>query len=152
MIRNSGASQVVPRSVLRLGPCTLRGGAGPKFHAPAPKRTLILDLLEANGVKGAVVEWYGGAVGKLSGPSLLRVAFLTNPTHYVQRLFTAALGMPIATEEREADDAQGRSRCSSTRTRNIQQLARDTTVDPELAIGGELEHRPTASLRVEHVW
>jgi hypothetical protein len=32
-----------------------------------------------------------------------------------------------------------------------QELARDTTVDPELAIGGELEHRPTATLRVEHI-
>jgi hypothetical protein len=34
---------------------------------------------------------------------------------------------------------------------NSQELARDTTVDPELAIRGELERHPTAALRVEHV-
>ena len=38
--KKSGASQVVPRPVPRPGPYTLRGGAGPKFRAPAPKRTL----------------------------------------------------------------------------------------------------------------
>ncbi|KAH9976275.1 hypothetical protein BGW80DRAFT_1292367 [Lactifluus volemus] len=32
----------------------------------------ILSLLEANGVEGAVVEWYEGAIEKLSGPALLR--------------------------------------------------------------------------------
>ena len=67
----------------------------------------ILALLEANGVKGAVVEWYEGAVEKLSGPPLLRVTDDTNPTNYVRRLFTAALGMPIAIAEKEDDDAQG---------------------------------------------
>jgi hypothetical protein len=67
----------------------------------------ILALLKANGVEGAVVEWYEGAVEKLSGPHLLRVTDDTNPTHYVRRLFTAAIGMPIATAEREAPDAQG---------------------------------------------
>jgi hypothetical protein len=54
-----------------------------------------------------VVEWYEGAVEKLSGPHLLRVTDDTNPTHYVRRFLTAALGMPIATAEREAADAQG---------------------------------------------
>ena len=67
----------------------------------------ILALLEANGVKGAVVEWYEGAVEKLSGPHLLRVTNDTNPTHYVRRFLTAALGMPIATAEREDADVQG---------------------------------------------
>lgn len=42
----------------------------------------ILALLEANGVEGAVVEWYEGAVEKLSGPPLLRVTTNTNPTYY----------------------------------------------------------------------
>lgn len=32
-----------------------------------------------------------------------------------------------------------------------QEIARETAVDPELAIGGELEHRPTVTLRVEFV-
>ncbi|KAH7887054.1 hypothetical protein F5I97DRAFT_1936606 [Phlebopus sp. FC_14] len=58
----------------------------------------ILALLEANGVE---------AVEKLSGPILLCVTAKTNPTHYVRRLLTAGLGMPIATAEREVDDAQG---------------------------------------------
>jgi hypothetical protein len=67
----------------------------------------VLALLKANGVEGAVVEWYEGAVEKLSGPHLLRVTDDTHPTHYVRRLLAAALGIPIATAEREAADAQG---------------------------------------------
>ena len=50
-----------------------------------------------------VRELRGEAVG--SGP--YAVAKNTNPTHYVRRAFTAALGMPIATKERENTDAQG---------------------------------------------
>ncbi|KAG9078087.1 hypothetical protein FRC06_008539, partial [Ceratobasidium sp. 370] len=34
---------------------------------------------------------------------------------------------------------------------NSQELACDTPVDRELAIRGELERRPTATLRVDHV-
>ena len=67
----------------------------------------VLALLKANGVEGAVVEWYEGAVERLSGPHLLRVTDDTNPTYYVRRFLTAGLGMPIATAEREDDDAQG---------------------------------------------
>ena len=66
----------------------------------------ILSLLQAKGVEGVVVEWYEGVVEKLGGPALLRVTGDTTPTHYVRRFLTAALGMPIATAEREADDAQ----------------------------------------------
>ncbi|KAF8600150.1 hypothetical protein BDV93DRAFT_608826 [Ceratobasidium sp. AG-I] len=65
----------------------------------------ILQILEDHNVEGAVVEWYEGFVEKLSGPALLCVADETNPTYYVRRPFTAALGMPIATKERA--DAQG---------------------------------------------
>ncbi|KAI0055877.1 hypothetical protein BV25DRAFT_1872997 [Artomyces pyxidatus] len=67
----------------------------------------ILAILRANGVEGTVVEWYEGAVERLSGPHLLRVTDDTNPTHFVRRYTTAALGMPIATAEREAADSQG---------------------------------------------
>ncbi|KAH9063587.1 hypothetical protein EDB87DRAFT_1777302 [Lactarius vividus] len=66
----------------------------------------ILAILKANGVEGAVVEWYEGAVEKLSGPPLLRVTDDTNPTNYARRILTSALGMPIATAE-EVTDAQG---------------------------------------------
>jgi hypothetical protein len=54
-----------------------------------------------------VVEWYEGSVETLAGPHLLRVTLDTDPTYYVRRFLTAALGMPIATKEREDDDAQG---------------------------------------------
>jgi hypothetical protein len=67
----------------------------------------ILHILKEHKVEGAVVEWYEGSVEKLLGPALMRVADETNPTHYVRRPFTAVLGMPIATKEREEADAQG---------------------------------------------
>jgi hypothetical protein len=105
----------------------------------------VLALLKANGVEGAVVEWYEGAVEKLSGPHLLRVTDDTNPTHYVRRLLTAALGMPIATAEREAADAQGnvalffhenKDKCGAPSAKvfgisNCHVLHEDTTVDYE---------------------
>ena len=67
----------------------------------------ILRILEEHNVKGAVVEWYEGSVERLSGPALMRVAEETNPTSYARRALTTALGMPIATREREDTDAQG---------------------------------------------
>lgn len=67
----------------------------------------IISLLEDVGVEGAVTEWYEGSVETLAGPPLLRVTLDTDPTYYVRRFLTAALGMPIATKEREDDDAQG---------------------------------------------
>src|SRR5712672_1198547 len=48
-----------------------------------------------------------GLRGDAVGSGLMRVANKTNPTHYVRRPFTAALGMPIARKEREEADAQG---------------------------------------------
>ncbi|KAL1741578.1 hypothetical protein HDZ31DRAFT_84747 [Schizophyllum fasciatum] len=67
----------------------------------------VLDILVQHGVEGAVVEWYEGVVEKLTGPPLLRVTNDTNPSYYVRRALTAALGMPIAAKEMEDDDAQG---------------------------------------------
>jgi hypothetical protein len=67
----------------------------------------ILRILKQHNVEGAVVEWYEGSVEKLTGPALMRVVDETNPTHYVRRPFTAVLGMPITTKEREGADAQG---------------------------------------------
>lgn len=54
-----------------------------------------------------MVEWYEGAVERLSGPHLLRNTNDTNPTHYVRRHLTAAPSIPIATLELEVADAQG---------------------------------------------
>ncbi|KAI0287829.1 hypothetical protein BC826DRAFT_1188789 [Russula brevipes] len=67
----------------------------------------ILSLLATHGVEGAVIEWYEGAVERLSGLPVLRVTLDTDPTYYLRRILTAALGMPITIEEREADDVQG---------------------------------------------
>ena len=67
----------------------------------------VLSLLKDNGVEGAVIEWYEGAVEKLCGPPLLRVTPTTDPTYYHRRVLTTALGMPITTNEMEAMDAQG---------------------------------------------
>ncbi|KAH9063649.1 hypothetical protein EDB83DRAFT_2519799, partial [Lactarius deliciosus] len=86
----------------------------------------ILALLKDNGVEGAVVEWYEGAVVKLSGPPLLRVTGKTNPTHYVRRFLTAVLGMPITTAERAGDDAQGSAKVFGVS--NCHVLRKDTTV------------------------
>ncbi|KAG8736074.1 hypothetical protein FRC10_009720, partial [Ceratobasidium sp. 414] len=67
----------------------------------------VLNILVEHGVKDAVVEWYEGAVEKLTGPPLLRVTNDTNPLYYVRRALTAALGMPIAAKEMEVDDSRG---------------------------------------------
>jgi hypothetical protein len=105
----------------------------------------ILALLRDNGVEGAVVEWYEGAVQRLSGPHLLRVTDDTNPTHYIRRFLTATLGMPIATPEREVAEAQGsvtlffhenkdRHGAASTKVfgvSNCHVLRADTTVEYE---------------------
>ena len=112
----------------------------------------ILALLKDNGVEGAVVEWYEGAVEKLSGPCLLRATDDTNPTHYVRRFLTAALGMPIATAEREATDGQGsvtmsfyenndKRGASSVKAfsdSNCHVLRKDTTVEYEFKGAGAL--------------
>ena len=67
----------------------------------------IINLLATFGVEGAVIEWYEGAVETLSGPPLLRATLDTDPTYYLRRFLTTALGMPITTEEMEAGDTQG---------------------------------------------
>jgi len=67
----------------------------------------ILKILETYQVKDAVVEWYEGVVEKLTGPALLRATDDSNPTYYVRRTFTTAIGMPIATKESEFEDSQG---------------------------------------------
>lgn len=68
----------------------------------------ILAVLKTNEVEGVVVvEWYEGGIERLSGPLLMRVTSNKNPTHYIHCVFTAVLGMPISTVEREDDDAQG---------------------------------------------
>ncbi|KAI0254466.1 hypothetical protein BJV78DRAFT_1152216 [Lactifluus subvellereus] len=140
-------------------------------HDEGGKRTLsnahdaspgILALLKDNGVEGAVVEWYEGAVEKLSGPHLLRVTDDTNPTHYVRRFLTAALSMPIATAEREAADTQGsvalffhenRDKLGAASAKvfgvsNCHVLREDTTVEYEFkGAGAPAQHVRLAGFR-----
>jgi len=67
----------------------------------------ILALLLKNGVEDAVVEWREAVPQKLAGPPLMRHVGSTNATHYVRRFLTALLGIPLATEGMEEEDAQG---------------------------------------------
>jgi hypothetical protein len=93
-----------------LGPIVIWVATHPNTTSAENARDVspdILDILKEHKVEGAVVEWYEGSVEKLSGPALMRITDETNPTYYVRRTFTAALGMPIATKEMEDADAQG---------------------------------------------
>ncbi len=67
----------------------------------------ILALLEKNGVQDVEVEWHESVLWKAAGPALLRVVRTNNPTVHVRRHLTVVLGMPIASAEREDEDAQG---------------------------------------------
>ncbi|KAF9793113.1 hypothetical protein BJ322DRAFT_996293 [Thelephora terrestris] len=92
------------------GPLVVWVALHPSYNTASDARDIspdVLNILVEHGVEGAVVEWYHGSVERLTGPPLLRVTNDTNPSYYVSRPLTAALGMPIATKEMEADDAQG---------------------------------------------
>ncbi|KLO15344.1 hypothetical protein SCHPADRAFT_938823 [Schizopora paradoxa] len=98
----------------------------------------VLNILVQHGVEGAVVEWYEGVVEKLLGPPLLRVTNDSNPSYYVRRALTAALGMPIAAKEREGSvsfffhenrDKDGAPSNKVFGVSNKHVLRKDTTVD-----------------------
>lgn len=100
----------------------------------------ILNILVQHGVEGAVVEWYEGVVEKLTGPPLLRVTNDTDPSYYVRRALTAALGMPIAAKEMEGSvsfffhenrDKNGAPSNKVFGVSNKHVLRKDTTVDYE---------------------
>ncbi|KAJ6463355.1 hypothetical protein C8R45DRAFT_1055836 [Mycena sanguinolenta] len=100
----------------------------------------ILALLEANGVEGAVVEWYEGVVERLSGPPLLRDTDGINPTHHVRRFLTTALSMPITISERQGSvtlffhenkDKHGDPSAKVFGISNCHVLRKDTTVTYE---------------------
>jgi len=69
---------------------------------------VILRILEDHQVKEVVVEWYEGTVEKLSaGQSLMRKVPNCDPTHYVRRMFTASLCIPITPAEMQYDNVEG---------------------------------------------
>ena len=93
-----------------LGPVVIWVGVYPHSTSPDTAYKVsqsILALLEKNGVEDVEVEWHESVLWKAAGPALLRVVGTNNPTAHVRRHLTAVLGMPIATEEREEEDAQG---------------------------------------------
>ncbi|KAJ7508426.1 hypothetical protein B0H11DRAFT_27704 [Mycena galericulata] len=67
----------------------------------------ILALLLKNGVEDVVVEWREAFPQRLAGSPLLRHVGSANATHYVRRFLTALLGVPLAAEGMEEEDAQG---------------------------------------------
>ena len=78
-----------------LGPVTLWISKHPGRNTPEEARDAsphILKILEDHRVSGAVTQWYEGSVKKLAG--LMRPVDTTNPTFYVRRTLTTALGLP----------------------------------------------------------
>ena len=90
-----------------LGPVALWISTHSSRNTPKEARDAsphILKILEDHGVSGAVTQWYEGSVKKLA--SLMRPVDTTNPTFYVRRTLTTALGLPLATAERRGVDTQ----------------------------------------------
>ena len=68
----------------------------------------ILAILAKHSIQDAAVHWIEGAVESLGGPPpMMRVAWDTDPTHYIRRALTAVLGVPLAAEALADSDAQG---------------------------------------------
>ncbi|KAJ2924403.1 hypothetical protein H1R20_g12699, partial [Candolleomyces eurysporus] len=113
----------------KLGPIVIWVATHPNTTSAEAARDAspdVLNILEDHQIEGVVVEWYEGSVEKLTGPPLMRIVDESNPTRHVRRALTAALGMPIATKERENADARG----------NKHVLRADTTVDYEFKGSG----------------
>ncbi|KAI0309190.1 hypothetical protein OF83DRAFT_1186441 [Amylostereum chailletii] len=93
-----------------LGPVVIWVGVIPSSTSPDTAHKVsqeILTLLLKNGVEDAVVEWREAVLQRLAGPPLMRHVGSTNATHYVRRFLTALLGIPLAPEGMEEEDAQG---------------------------------------------
>ncbi|KLO09721.1 hypothetical protein SCHPADRAFT_916623 [Schizopora paradoxa] len=93
-----------------LGPVVLWIAVKPGSTSPDTAHDVsqqILDLLRKYEVEGVVIEWREAVGHRLAGSPLMRHVGSTNATHYVRRGLTALLGVPLATEERESEDAQG---------------------------------------------
>jgi hypothetical protein len=121
----------------------------------------ILALLKENGVEDAVVEWREAVPQRLAGPPLMRHVYSGNATHYVRRFLTALLGIPLATEGMEEEDAQGTLTLWFHENRdwdgnpsdkvygvsNCHVLRKDTTVDYEHRSGAPMHHVRVCGMR-----
>jgi hypothetical protein len=93
-----------------LGPAVVWIGVWPSTTSSDTAHDVsqsILAILLESGVTGVVVEWREADPQRLAGPPLLRHVSSENPTHYVRRFLTPLLGVPLATEGMEEEDAQG---------------------------------------------
>ncbi|KAI0038490.1 hypothetical protein FA95DRAFT_1216494 [Auriscalpium vulgare] len=94
----------------RLGPVVVWLGVDPGSTSPDAAHEIsqrILALLGKYGVNDAVVEWREAVLQRLGGPPLMAHADSADFTHHVRRFLTALLGIPLATQGMEKDDAQG---------------------------------------------
>ncbi|KAJ2927242.1 hypothetical protein H1R20_g9853, partial [Candolleomyces eurysporus] len=129
----------------KLGPIVIWVATHPTTTSAEAARDAspdVLSILEDHQIEGVVVEWYEGSVEQLTSPPLMRVVDESNPTRHVRRALTAALGMPIATKERENTDALGTvsfffhdgTRVLGVSNKHV--LRADTTVDYEFKGSG----------------
>ncbi|KAH9927332.1 uncharacterized protein B0H18DRAFT_1084828 [Fomitopsis serialis] len=116
----------------------------------------ILALLLKNGVEGAVVEWREAVPHRLAlaGLPLIRHVGSNNSTHYVRRFLTALLGVPLAAEEKQEEDARGtltlwfhenKDKDGNPSNKvygvsNCHVLRKNTTVDYEHRDGARMNH------------
>ena len=121
----------------------------------------ILTLLRKNGVDGAVVEWREAVPQRLAGPPLMRHVDSSNATHYVRRFLTPLLGVPLASEEMEAEGSQGtltlwfhenkdRHGNPSNKLYGVSSchvLRKNTTVDYEHRGGAPMDHVQVCGMR-----
>ncbi|KAF8208723.1 hypothetical protein K438DRAFT_1712445 [Mycena galopus ATCC 62051] len=94
----------------RLGPVVIWIGVIPGSTASDTAHDVsqeILALLLKNGVEDVVVEWREAVPQRLAGPPLMGHVDTDDATHYVRRFLTAHLGIPLATEGMEDEDAEG---------------------------------------------
>ncbi|KAI0027716.1 hypothetical protein K488DRAFT_81018 [Vararia minispora EC-137] len=93
-----------------LGPPVIWVGVYPGSTSPETAHDVsqeILAILLKHKVDDVVVEWREAVPQQMTGPPLMRHVGSGNATHHVRRFVTPHLGVPLATEEMEEEDAQG---------------------------------------------
>ena len=107
------------------------------------------------------MEWRNAVPQRLAGPPLMRHVGSNNATHYVRRFLTALLGIPLATEGLEEEDAQGtftlwfhenKGKDGNPSDKvygfsNCHVLRKDTTVEYEKRGGAPKDHARVCGMR-----